>query len=152
MAKEDFDRLAGAWFVCDEIREFYKIEKELLERKEEDRKDGTSIVKDALERRWMVFLAVGELIRAKYGKDNDRLLSDIRRFANPNYAEKDAPQDAIRRYTKGGCEILIRVYRSASKDPTFTHRNWFRDKRTLSEVLKEISFSETMLDTLPLLH
>jgi len=152
VAKEDFDRLTGIWFICDEVRKFYKAEKELLERKEAERKDQTAVVKDALERRWMVFFAVGALIRAKYGHDVDRLMSDIRRFANPNYAEKEAPQEAIRRYTKGGCETLIRVYRAASKDPSFTHRNWFRDKRTISELESEVAFSESMLDTLPLLH
>jgi hypothetical protein len=154
VAKDDFDRLAGTWFICEEIRNFYKDEKIALERKEEERRDKTSlpVVKDALERRWMVFFAVGALIRARYGKDEERLQADIRRFANPNYAPKEAPQEALRRFTKAGCEILIRVYRSTSKDPSFTHRNWFRDKGTLTDVDREIGFSDSMVEALPFLH
>jgi hypothetical protein len=154
VAKEDFDRLAGTWFICEEVRRFYKSEKETLERKEEERRDKLvpAIVKDALERRWMVFFAVGSLIRARYANDHERLSGDIRRFANPNYAPKEAPQEALRRFTKAGCEILIRAYRAASKDPSFTHRNWFRDKRTLGDIEGEIGFSDSMVDALPLLH
>jgi len=151
VTKEDFERLAGIWFLCEQTRHAYTVEKTTLERREEERKDNTiPLVKDALERRWMVFFTVGTLLRTKY-REAAALDSDLRRLANPAYAERKA-EDVIRRYTRAACEILIRTYRAATKDPTFVHRNWFRDKRTLAEVENEIAFSESMLDTLPPLH
>lgn len=151
VTKEEFERLAGIWFLCEQARLAYKTEKAALERREEERKDNSvPLVKDALERRWMVFFAIGTLLRTKY-RESAVLDSDLRRFANPAYAERKA-DEAVRRYTKVACEILIRIYRAATKDPAFVHRNWFRDKRTLAEVENEIAFSESMLDNLPHLH
>jgi len=151
VTRDEFEKLAGTWFLCEQVRTAYKLEKANLERREEERKESSfPIVKDALERRWMVFYAIGCLLRAKY-RDDSALDSDLRRFANPAYAEKRS-DDVSRRYTKAACEILIRTYRAATKDPTFIHRNWFRDKKVLAEIENEVTFSESMLETLPRLH
>jgi hypothetical protein len=98
--KDEFERLAGVWFVCEQARAYYKIEKAALEQREEERKDVTPVVKDALERRWMVFYALGCLLRAKY-RTSDELDRDLRRFARRAMLSVTRPRTLFGAIQKG---------------------------------------------------
>lgn len=147
---EDFEELAGIWFLCEQARTMGETVKAEMAEKEAAKGTTPPIVKDALERRWVLFYAVGELLRAKYGSEG--MLSPIlRKLSDPRWTATDGyEKEVLNRYVKAAAEILVRVYRSASKSQDFVHRNWFRSKTTREEIVAAVSDYESLLDILPL--
>jgi hypothetical protein len=87
----------------------------------------------------MVFFVVGELLREVYRQVGADLGSEIRRLSKPGWMLEDGVEArTIEKYTRLECSVLIKSYRSASKGPDFSHRNWFREKATLSDIRQEI--------------
>jgi hypothetical protein len=133
LTEEEFKLLAGSWFICEHVRAVWSREK--VRRLAE----GLPETKNALERRWMVFFVVGELLREVYKQVGANLGSEIRRLSKPGWMLEDGVEArTIEKYTRLGCSVLIKSYRSASKGPEFSHRNWFREKATLSDIRQEI--------------
>lgn len=145
---EQFCSLAGVWFICEKVRELLKDEKNgLIDNAGEE--EEIALVRHALERRWLLYYTVGEIIRRKYKNEKDELESDIARLSKPKWLdEKSGIAREIKRYTHLACEVQIKVYRSASRSPSFVHRNWYRTQETLKDISREIQYSTTILDTL----
>jgi hypothetical protein len=133
LTEEEFKLLAGSWFICEHVRAVWNKEKarRLAE--------GLPETKNALERRWMVFIVVGELLREVYKQIGADLGSEIRRLAKPGWMLEDGTEArTVEKYTRLGCSVLIKAYRSGSKGADFSHRNWFREKATLSDIRQEV--------------
>lgn len=91
VARDDFEELAGTWFVCEQVRAFIAEQRDALEKKETERGTTPPVVRDALERRWLVFFVVGELLRSKYA-DETKLNSVLRKLSHPGWTERDGAE------------------------------------------------------------
>lgn len=130
---EEFVLLAGTWFLCEFVREIWKAEKE---HEQEDVSRGL-----ALERRYMVYWGVGELLRLIYQSKGRDLDSDLRKLGNPKWTEQEsAPKPAIRELADLVFSGMARAYEVASKSEAFRHRNWFRDKNSLEGIRSQLKF------------
>jgi hypothetical protein len=133
LTDEEFKLLAGSWFVCEHVRTVWNKEKERR------LAEGLPETKNALERRWMVYFVVGELLREVYRQIGADLDSEIRRLSKPGWMLEDGVEArSVEKYTRLACSVLIKAYRSASKGADFSHRNWFREKATLLDIRQEI--------------
>jgi hypothetical protein len=131
--EDDFQLLSGIWFVCESVRHIWKQEKEL---RPKDQVSGL-----ALERRYVVYYAVGELLRMNYEYKGRDLDADLRKLSNPRWTEKDGPERcAIREVTDLAFTALVKAYETASRQKDFRHRNWFRDKDFLEGVRSDLRF------------
>jgi hypothetical protein len=152
---DTFLQLSGIWFICDVVYDQWKLVKEHQAAHEADfakhraSGGGTELItKSALERRWLVYFVVGELMRQVCAQRGINIQTEIARFAKPQFALADGVEH-VREYVETACEILVKQYRSASKRADFTHRNWFRDSRTLRELEQDIADSPRLLKQLP---
>jgi len=135
LTQDDFHLLAGSWFVCEQMRAEWKSQKEarMATASSDD-------VKNALERRWMVFWTCGELLRLIYKERSEDLDSALRRLYKPTWINsKGQLADALKRIVELACQALIVVYQRAASRSDFSHRNWFRSQATLSEIRGELS-------------
>jgi hypothetical protein len=131
--EDKFQLLCGIWFVCEYIKALWKQEKE---KRSEDELAGS-----ALERRYMVYYAVGELLRMIYRESGLNLDDDLRKLGRPKWTEREGPEKTVlRELTKLAFSGLIKAYETASKAPDFRHRNWFRDRRYMSGIESELKF------------
>ena len=95
----------------------------------------------ALERRYMVYYAVGELLRMIYEFKGASLDFDLRKLANPKWTEKDGVErSAIREVTDLAFTGLVKAYETASHEEDFRHRNWFRDRKYMEGVKSDLKF------------
>jgi hypothetical protein len=62
LTETQFHRLVGIWFICEYVKDIWKREAE-------------GAISEALERRWMIFFAVGESIAAGLCAPRARLRS-----------------------------------------------------------------------------
>jgi hypothetical protein len=131
--EDRFQVLCGIWFVCEYIRTLWKQEKE---RRSKDELAGL-----ALERRYMVYYAVGELLRMIYSESNLSLDDDLQKLGKPKWTERDGPEKSVlRELTKLAFSGLIKAYETASHAVDFRHRNWFRDRSYMSGIVSELRF------------
>jgi hypothetical protein len=158
LEEADFKRLAGIWFICEEIRSVWSASKERFIKEEIDAESEQTtasqpVAKNALERRWLVFFTVFEFLRRKYSKEGVDLNAALRRLGNPRWMDsaKGKEKQVIADYTTNACEVLIKLYANAQTDPNFTHRNWYRNSSTLDSIEREIRLSSALLRALPML-
>jgi hypothetical protein len=121
-----FRRLLGVWFICEYVRDIWKQE-------------ITVSPSEALERRWMVFFAVGESMRLVHSHTGTELDATLAKIADPGWyvePETDRVKAVVRRYCKLAFRALKGAYGEASGHETFRHRNWFRDSETLVSTRK----------------
>lgn len=129
LTEAQFQKLAGIWFICEYVRDLWKHEVE-------------SSPADALERRWMVFFAVGESMRQvhqRLGREFDPIVG---KFSNPGwYLESDAHlyKAVVRRHWNSAFTALKNAYSEASSQVEFRHRNWFRNQLTLASIQKQLA-------------
>ena len=149
LTDEDFKLLTGTYFLCDEVCSMWKV------RRERDNEEGKN--SPGLERRWILYYAVGELLRLIYkGKPLD-LDADIRRLGKPN-AWMDSPghhaKHTLGELFKLGAAAVSKAYNQAARHEDFRHRNWFRNSGTLGEIKEELEVipEYRSLDDLPLLR
>lgn len=108
----EFLRLAGIWFLCFSA-------KEVLAKVKVEHKDKMD-EKLAIERRWMVFYALGESLRIQYSRKNKDLSDDLRLLAKPDWLDQDSPiKTQIEKYTRIACQALIDAYSDAAKSEGF---------------------------------
>ncbi|MFZ0421173.1 MAG: AIPR family protein [Candidatus Sulfotelmatobacter sp.] len=133
MKDDEFKLLAGTYFLCDEVHSMWK------EKRETDNEEGKN--SPGLERRWVVYYAVGELLRMVYGQDEAELDSDLRKLSKPNTWLDDethtAKKTLIEIFKLAGT-ALNKAYNQASKNQDFRHRNWFRNPETLADIKAEL--------------
>jgi hypothetical protein len=135
--EDSFQELCGIWFVCEQIKILWKQEKERSN-------EGNAGL--ALERRYMVYYAVGELLRMIYADNHLNLEDDLRKLGRPKWTERDGPEKAvIRELTKLAFSGLIKAYETASNSAEFRHRNWFRDRKYLDGIRSDLRFIRSIL-------
>jgi hypothetical protein len=123
-----FRRYLGIWFCCEFTYDLLKTE-------------SIESPHPALERKWLVFYGVGEAIRVFYGHLGLELAAALQKVASPNWHdEPDAkgPKLVLKKYFPIGVFALKNAYDAAAKAAGFAHRNWFRDKATLTAIRYEI--------------
>jgi hypothetical protein len=131
--EDRFEVLSGIWFVCEYIKMLWKQEKE---KRSKDELAGL-----ALERRYVVYYAVGELLRMIYSENNLNLDDDLKKLGKPKWTEREGPEKAVlRELTKLAFSGLIKSYETASHSADFRQRNWFRDRNYLSGIGSELRF------------
>lgn len=150
---DQFLFLAGSWLICDYGREALKsVRQERMDDEAErlqDNPDSQPIVKNALERRWLFYFVLGELLRQKYRAISRELTTEIAKLGKPKWMEQDSNcQSELDRYVKYAAQILISEYRTASKAADFVHRNWFRQGSTLQRLRESISDNDLYLEQL----
>lgn len=143
--ERDFEILASIWFICESVRQIWKHEKES---RPKEQVSGL-----ALERRYMVYYAVGELLRMIYEFRARDLDDDLRVLANPRWTEKEgSAQSCIREVTDLALTGLVKAYETASHQEDFRHRNWFRNREYLEGIRTELRFIRDIKKTaLPVL-
>jgi hypothetical protein len=127
MAQSEFLRLAGIWFLC------FSAKEALIRIKTEHKNQMDE--KLAIERKWMVFYALGETFRLQYKRRGVDLAEDLRRLAKPDWLDLSGPtKDRIEKYTRIACQALIDAYGDAAKADGFVPRNWFRKDESLHAI------------------
>jgi hypothetical protein len=134
LSKDEFSLLAGTYFACELIRDIWESNRSLL-------KDQDKPLHPALERRWMVYYAVSELLRLAYTGKASELDDDVRRLAKPSWldAPDSAPKACIQELYEIGTTALEQAYSSRAKAETFRHRNWFRNEHTLTDIKEALA-------------
>jgi hypothetical protein len=133
LSDEDFRLLAGTFFICDRIRETWEATRESL-------REQKTPLHPSLERRWMIYFVVAELLRIAYAKAPAELDSDIRRLSKPSWLDQsDNPAGAcLQELYQIGTTALMQAYNSRAQAETFRHRNWFRTDQTLDDIRQSL--------------
>jgi hypothetical protein len=128
LSEDAFRLLGGTFFVCEYLRFLWE------EQKSARRSEGLPL-EEALERRWMVFYGVAELLRTAYA-DHEALDADLRRLKNPKWIDENEhpAQTCLLELFKIACSVMKQTYDAAAKAENFRHRNWFRSESTLRDL------------------
>ena len=130
---EEFSYLAGIWLTCEYVRTLWKSDKE--------KRTPDELAGLALERRYMVYAAVGELLRMIYADDLEALHSHISHLGKPKWMERDGDEKTVlQELTQLAISALIKAYETAADNPEFRHRNWFRNKEYLEGIRANLRF------------
>ena len=125
LSNDEFRYLAGIWFICEYAKDVWKEE-------------NKRVPHEALERRWMVFFAVGESLRLLYETLGHILMVDIRKRGDSSWNARARDDNAIKKVIGRHCDLAFRGLRKAYDAsrglPNFNHRNWFRNPKTLDDI------------------
>jgi hypothetical protein len=130
---DEFKLLAGTYFLCDEIHSSWK------EKRDEDNTEGRST--PGLERRWIVYYAVGQLLRLIYRAIGEDLDTDLRKLYKPNDwmdLASNHTKQSLAELFKLSSIAINKAYAQAAKHTDFRHRNWFRNSGTLADISSEL--------------
>lgn len=129
LSEKDFALLAGTYFVCEYIREKWEADRALHREKQ-------TPLHPALERRWMVYFVLAELLRLAYAKTAADLDTDIGRLSKPSWldAAENTPKACLQELYEIGITALTQAYNARAQANTFRHRNWFRVEQTLEDI------------------
>jgi len=130
LAENEFKLLAGTYFACEEIRSLWEEEKRKLQGNDEP-------LHLALERRWMVYYTVGELLRLSYKENEEELDEDLRRLSRPHWldeSENEGKACLTELYGMATSALRQTYDIDARATENFRHRNWFRSESTLAQI------------------
>ncbi len=131
LTETEFALIAGSFLLCDYIKSLWETHRRTLRLE-------NKTVHPALERKGLVYYALGEFERQNYKRQGWDLNQDLCKLAKPNswLVETDnAPKHALRNAFDIVSKVLIQRYDNAKKSTVgFKHRNWFRDQDTLSDI------------------
>lgn len=131
--EDKFHLLSGIWFSCEYIKTLWKEER--------DRRAKDEVVGQALERRYVVYFAVGDLLRGTYAERGASLEQDLQKLGRPKWMERQGPEkEVLRELTSLAFSGLIKAYETASNTEGFRHRNWFRDRGYLRCIESDLRF------------
>jgi hypothetical protein len=140
LAEETFREYFGAWLICTYARECLKqgaAEREAaLELADDDEKNLLNLQKNALERRYHVFYALGEVVREVCKIQQKDVHEFVAGYAKPKWREEPKKQELINSMLEIGIDILVQAYQLASRSGDFVHRNFFRNEE-IQKLLKE---------------
>ena len=146
---DEFLYLAGIYLTCDFVRGLWKEGKAKREKEE--------LAGLALERRYMAYAAVGELLRLIYADNPEKLHDHLSHLGKPKWIEKDGPEKtALQEISQLAFSGLVKAYETAAgSSPDFRHRNWFRSKSSLDGIRSNLKFIKEIMTSgkqkLPLL-
>lgn len=127
LSEAQFNRLVGIWFACEYVKQIWE-------------REVHTPSSEALERRWMVFFGVGEVMRQVHGHSEELLNPSLEMLASPGwYLEQETHRykATLRRHCKLAFAALKNSYGEANARGS-THRNWFRDRLTLASIRKQV--------------
>ncbi|HZL26846.1 MAG TPA: AIPR family protein [Acidobacteriaceae bacterium] len=131
LTEASFNLLIGTYFACDFIKQLWETLRKV-------KRSQNLALHPALERKGLVYFAVGELERLAYAAQEWQLETDLSKLARPNdwLAADDTPQRiALSKAFDIASKVLIQQYEQRKKnEPNFKHRNWFRDQDTLKSI------------------
>lgn len=134
LTDEQFKLLAGTYFLCDEVRSAWK------EKRERDNAEGINT--PGLERRWIVYYAVGQLLRLIYRERGRDLNADIAKLSKPSTwmdSSTNQTKVALAEVFKLASIAINKAYNQDAKQSDFRHRNWFRNSKTLANIDLELA-------------
>ena len=143
LTSERFQFLAGIWFLCEYAKASWKQSK---------KSEGDELI-GALERRWLVYYALGSAMRKVYAAKNENLESALKSLADPGWTDPGDQKNGekirrvVDRYLALTYKMMKKAYKTSSKGTGFAHRNWFRSPQTLLDIDAELDFlSDIMSD------
>lgn len=126
----DFRLLAGSYFACEEVRSLWELNKKSSLASEQP-------LHPAIERRWMIYFTVGELLRLAYRDFAQEMDDDLRRLSKPQWMDETTsiPKGCLAELYDIAKSALCQTYDLDSKaTEDFRHRNWFRSEGTLQKI------------------
>ena len=131
LAQPEFERLFGIWLLTSHVSELLKEEKKSdgdVESEDETLRKG------ALERKYLVFFALGEVIRevCRLRKIDEAEL--LKSFGKPKWQDDNRKLKFVSNAFTAACDMVVQAYQMAQTKPNFVHRNFFRDAETLSSI------------------
>ncbi len=136
LTADEFTLIAGVYFACAYLKDSWEEKRKALRLKKET-------MHPSLERKGLIYFAVGELQRMSYQKQGLNLEHDLRKLAKPNNWWPDpssSPRVALDAAFSIASKVLIQQYDSKKKSSVFKHRNWFRDPDTLTDIRSGLEF------------
>jgi hypothetical protein len=132
LADSEFNLTAGTFLACSFVKGLWEETRKELRLKKE-------AMHPALERKGLIYFAIGELERQSYAKQKWDLDSDLAKLSKPNNwlnTRKSIPCVALNKAFDIACKILIQQYENskAAQGTAFKHRNWFRNEQTLVQI------------------
>ena len=148
LPEDHFERLAGIYFLCHEVESLWKATRQS--------EGDEEAISPALERRWIVFYSVGELLRMIYSARHLDLDADLRFLGKPNKwmtVKDSSTYSAVEELLSLASTAVVQAYNKVSDHPDFKHRNWFRNDKTLQDIRAELKVIPKYRKTdLPLLR
>jgi hypothetical protein len=126
LSQQEFERLFGIWLMCSHAEGQLKNEKtstDLLD-------DSDIIRRRALERKYLTFCALGEVIRGACRLQKIEEGDFLRNFGKPRWQEEDKILQFIEEAFGLALDMVVQAYQMAQRDPAFVHRNFFRSNDT----------------------
>jgi hypothetical protein len=131
LTESDFNLLAGTFFACDYVKSLWEEHRKSLRLKK-------TSMHPALERKGLLYYAIGELQRQNYAKEGWSLDQDLTKLSKPNSwipGLNSGPRQALLKAFDIASLVLSQQYDAKKKnDAGFKHRNWFRDQETIRTV------------------
>ena len=140
LSEATFREYFGIWLVCSKAREFMRTataqRDASLETADDQEQALLTLEKNALERRFHAFYALGEVLREACKlnqKDEGQILAGFSRPQWQSDPKKIAPLETAFEIASG---TLTQAYQLASASPDFMHRNFFRGE-DFTNILKK---------------
>jgi hypothetical protein len=138
LSNSEFDLIAGTYLACDYVKQLWEELRKSL-------RNEKKTMHPALERKGLVFFAVGELLRLTYAQEDWELDHDLSKLAKPNDWLAGSVGNQRKAFAKS-FEIASMVLKQRydnkkDSDAGFKHRNWFRDEETLKEIRKGLEMA-----------
>ena len=132
LPESTFNLIAGTFFACGQIKRLWEEERKIL-------RSEKKTMHPALERKGLIYFAVGELERQNYAKQGWDLNHDLMKLAKPNSWLTDhesKPCAALSKAFEITSMVLVQQYdqKEKTEGAGFKHRNWFRDPGTLTDI------------------
>jgi len=131
LTESEFNLITGTFLACDHVKRLWEEHRKSLRSKQ-------TTLHPALERKGLVYYAVGELERQSYAKQGWSLDQDLSKLAKPNSwlsEANTAPKQALFKAFEISSKVLSQQYDAKKKnDAAFKHRNWFRDQETIRAI------------------
>jgi hypothetical protein len=133
LPEEKLNEYMAIWLVCSNCDTLLKAKKaESDGNADDDSGDSANLEKLALERKYLVYYAMGEIMR-EMAKRQKRTLSDfLKMYAKPTWQDDKRAKKLIQRMFEAACDLVVFAYRlTTAKHENFVHRNFFRSQETL---------------------
>ena len=93
------------------------------------------IRRSALERKYLSFFALGEVVREVCRLRERDEVEFLRSFSKPKWQDEKSKSRFVDEAFNLACDIVVQVYQAAKEHgPFFVHRNFFRDQDTLAQI------------------
>jgi hypothetical protein len=131
LSQPEFDRLFGIWLITSYVDGGLREEKKKLS---EAVSAGDLLRKHALERKYLIFFALGEVFKEICRLRNIEEANYLRSFSKPRWQEEEVRRKFVDKAFSLACDMVVQAYQIAEGRPGFVHRNFFRENETLLSI------------------